>query len=127
MRIDENLGFSGILGVEKDALLGKDIGGTELSGDQWQKIAIARRCKDFIVLNEPTSNLDPITKAEIFKKYIAMAEGKTVIMVTHRISVASLADLKDGKIVEDGTHDNLLSNNGEYSKLYLTQSQWYNR
>ncbi len=79
------------------------------------------------MLDEPTSNLDPITKVEIIKKYIAMAEGKTVITVTHRISVASLADLKDGEIVEYGTHDNLLSNNGEYSKLYLTQSQWYNR
>lgn len=133
-RINESLGFSGFRGAEKDAVLGKDIGGTDLSGGQWQKIAIARaqyRYKDFIVLDEPTSNLDPIAEAEIFKKYIAMAEGKTVITVTHRISVASLADrvivFKDGEIVEDGTHNNLLSNNGEYSKLYLTQSQWYNR
>ena len=133
-RINESLGFSGFRGAEKDAVLGKDIGGTDLSGGQWQKIAIARaqyRYKDFIVLDEPTSNLDPIAEAEIFKKYIAMAEEKTVITVTHRISVASLADrvivFKDGEIVEDGTHNNLLSNNGEYSKLYLTQSQWYNR
>jgi len=60
-----------------------------------------------------------------------MTEGKTVIMVTHRISVASLVDrivvFKDGKIVEDGSHTQLLARNGEYARLYETQAQWYNR
>ncbi len=132
--IDKALAFSGFEGAEKDVMLGKDIGGTDLSGGQWQKLAIARayyRDGEFIVLDEPTSNLDPLTETEIFKKYIAMTEGKTVIMVTHRISVASLADrvvvFKDGKIVEDGSHDTLLSNNGEYARLYYTQAQWYDR
>ncbi|MHB1153521.1 MAG: ABC transporter ATP-binding protein [Eubacteriales bacterium] len=133
-QIDAALEFSGFEGAEKNALLGKDIGGTELSGGQWQKIAIARACyrdRDFIMLDEPTSNLDPLAESEIFKKYIAMTEGKTVIMVTHRISVASLADrvvvFKDGEIVEDGSHENLLANNGEYARLYSTQAQWYDR
>lgn len=128
------LGFAGFEGADKDALLGKDIGGTDLSGGQWQKIAIARACyrnRDFIVLDEPTSNLDPVAEAEVFQKYMAMAEGKTVIMVTHRISVASLADrivvFRDGEIVEDGAHDDLLSRNGEYARLYSTQAQWYDR
>jgi ATP-binding cassette subfamily B protein len=105
-----------------------------LSGGQWQKLAISRayyRDRDFIVLDEPTSNLDPLAETEVFKKYIAMTEGKTVIMVTHRISVASLAErvvvFKDGEIVEDGSHDDLLSNNGEYARLYSTQAQWYDR
>jgi ATP-binding cassette subfamily B protein len=133
-KIDESLKFSGFEGAEKDAMLGKDIGGTELSGGQWQKIAIARayyRGRDFIVLDEPTSNLDPLAEADVFKQYIAMTEGRTVIMVTHRISVASLADrvvvFKDGEIVEDGSHDSLLANNGEYARLYSTQAQWYDR
>ena len=133
-QIDNALEFAGFEGADKDAMLGKDIGGTELSGGQWQKIAIARayyRDRDFIVLDEPTSNLDPLAETEVFKKYIAMTEGKTVIMVTHRISVASLADrvvvFKDGEIAEDGSHDDLLSNNGEYVRLYSTQAQWYNR
>ena len=60
-----------------------------------------------------------------------MTEGKTVIMVTHRISVASLADrvvvFSDGEIVEVGSHENLLANNGEYARLYSTQAQWYDR
>lgn len=89
------------------------------------------RNRDFYILDEPTSNLDPLAEAEVFKKYIAMTEGKTVIMVTHRISVASLADMivvfRDGEIVEDGTHDELLSRNGEYARLYSIQAQWYDR
>ncbi|MGF7142757.1 ATP-binding cassette subfamily B protein [Anaerotaenia torta] len=133
-QIDTALEFSGFEGADKEAMLGKDIGGTELSGGQWQKIAIARayyRNRDFIVLDEPTSNLDPLAEAEVFKRYIAMTKGKTVIMVTHRISVASLADrvvvFKGGEIVEDGSHAELLSRNGEYARLYSTQAQWYDR
>ena len=133
-RIDSALEFSGFDGADKNEMLGKDIGGTELSGGQWQKIAIARayyRDRDFIILDEPTSNLDPLAEAEVFKQYIAMTEGKTVIMVTHRISVASLAGrvvvFKDGEIVEDGSHESLLSGGGEYARLYSTQAQWYDR
>ncbi|MDR0443531.1 MAG: ABC transporter ATP-binding protein/permease [Treponema sp.] len=133
-QIDAALTFSGFDGADKNSLLGKDIGGTDLSGGQWQKIAIARvyyRGRDFMVLDEPTSNLDPLAETEVFKKFLALAEGKTVIMVTHRISVASLADrvvvFKDGEIVEDGSHEKLLSENGEYARLYSTQAQWYDR
>jgi len=133
-QIDDALAFSGFVGPEKDTLLGREIGGTELSGGQWQKIAIARayyRDRDFIILDEPTSNLDPLAEAEIFKKYLALAEGKTVIIVTHRISVAALSDrvvvFKGGVIVEDGSHEELLAGNGEYVRLYTTQARWYDR
>lgn len=133
-QIDAALSFSGLQGVEKASLLGKDIGGTDLSGGQWQKLAIARayyRGRDFMVLDEPTSNLDPVAEAEIFRKYLTMARGRTVIMVTHRISVASLADrivvFQEGRIAEDGTHDELLAKGGEYARLYSTQAQWYDR
>jgi len=133
-QIEEALAFAAFEGADKDAMLGKDIGGTELSGGQWQKIAIARayyRGRDFFVLDEPTSNLDPIAEADVFKQYIAMTQGKTVIMVTHRISVASLAGrvvvFKGGEIVEDGKHDELLAKDGEYARLYSTQAQWYDR
>jgi len=82
-------------------------------------------------LDEPTSNLDPLAEAEIFKKYISLAENKTVIFVTHRISVASLADriivFADGKIAQDGTHNELISIDGEYARLYNEQAKWYNR
>ena len=133
-KIEEALKFAAFEGEKSTALLGKDIGGTELSGGQWQKIAIARayyRGNDFFILDEPTSNLDPLAEAEVFKQYIAMTEGKTVIMVTHRISVAALADrvvvFKDGEITEDGTHEDLLKTDGEYKRLYATQAKWYDR
>ena len=71
------------------------------------------------------------TFVKVFNKYISLAENKTVIMVTHRISVAALADrivvFKDGSIVEDGSHEELMTNNGEYARLYSTQAQWYDR
>ena len=113
-------------------MLGKDVGGTDLSGGQWQKLAIARamyRDRDFIILDEPTSNLDPLAETEVFQKYISLAQDRTVLFVTHRISVASLAGrivvFKDGRIVEDGTHQQLISQNGEYARLYREQSKWY--
>lgn len=132
--IDRALTFAGLEEVDKEAELGKDVGGTDLSGGQWQKLAIARayyRDRNFIVLDEPTSNLDPMAEAEVFRKYMVMTQGRTVIMVTHRISIASLADrivvFREGRIVEDGSHEELLSKKGEYARLYSAQAQWYDR
>ena len=132
--IDAALKFAGFEGQDGDEMLGKDIGGIDLSGGQWQKLAIARaayRNRDFIILDEPTSNLDPLAEAEVFQKYIELAEDKTVIFVTHRISVAALADrivvFKGGKVLQDGTHEELIAQDGEYSRLYKEQAKWYNR
>jgi ATP-binding cassette subfamily B protein len=130
--IDDALEFAGFDGVGKDEYLGKTVGGTDLSGGQWQKLAIARaayRNRDFIILDEPTGNLDPLAEAEVFKKYAALAEDKTVLFVTHRISAAALADriivFRDGKAAEDGTHEELIKQGGEYARLHREQSKWY--
>ena len=132
--IDAALAFAGFEGSERNALLGKDIGGTDLSGGQWQKLAIARgwyRNRGFVILDEPTSSLDPLAETDIFRRYVEMARDRTVVMVTHRISIASLCDrvivFKDGKIVEDGTYDELIGKGGEYARLHAEQSQWYVR
>jgi ATP-binding cassette subfamily B protein len=132
--VASSLAAAGLANVEEDALLGKDIGGTDLSGGQWQKLAIARayyRDRDFIILDEPTSNLDPLAEADIFRRYIDMARDRTVIMVTHRISIAALCDrivvFSGGKIVEDGSHAELMDAGGEYARLHTEQSQWYDR
>lgn len=132
--IGDALAAAGLADVDPDALLGKDIGGTDLSGGQWQKLAIARayfRDRDFIILDEPTSNLDPLAEADIFRRYIEMARERTVIMVTHRISIAALCDrivvFSDGHIVEDGSHADLMAGGGEYARLHNEQSQWYDR
>lgn len=128
------LDFAKFDGPSPEQLLGKDLGGTDLSGGQWQKIAIARayyRGKDFIILDEPTSNLDPQSETETFQSYLNLMENTTVVLVTHRISIASLADrvivFQNGCIVEDGTHDSLIQQQGEYSRLYKAQAQWYDR
>ena len=132
--ISEAIAFSGLNGISPNTLLGKEIGGTDLSGGEWQKLAIARaayRNRDFIVLDEPTSNLDPLAEAEVFQKYLELTSDKTVIFVTHRISVAALAEriivFNDGKIVEEGNHHELLAQDGKYATLYREQAKWYNR
>jgi len=132
--IDEALAFTGLERKDKESLLGKDMGGTDLSGGEWQKLSIARtmyRNRDFIILDEPTGSLDPLAEAEIFRKYLSLAEDRTVIFVTHRISAASLADrivvFDGGRIVQDGTHEELLEAGGVYGKLYREQAKWYER
>jgi ATP-binding cassette subfamily B protein len=128
------ISFAGLEDFDLDTLLGKEVGGTDISGGEWQKIAIARaayRNRGFIILDEPTSNLDPLAETEVFKRYMELAKDKTVIFVTHRISVAALAErivvFEDGHIVEDGSHTELLASNGLYARLYNEQSKWYNR
>ena len=132
--IEAALQSAGFEGPGNNALLGKDLGGTDLSGGQWQKLAIARgwyRKRPFMILDEPTSNLDPLAEADVFRRYIEMSRDRTVIMVTHRISIASLCDrvvvFRDGKVIEDGTHDSLIDLGGEYARLHAEQSQWYQR
>lgn len=107
-------------------------GGNELSGGQWQKIALARaifRDSDLIVLDEPTSALDPKAEIEIIENLFQLAEKKAVILVTHRLGAACLADeilvMRDGTVIEQGSHEELLKLQGEYYKMYCSQSQWY--
>ena len=132
--ISAALDFAGLGYIDKGETLGRDIGGIELSGGEFQKLAIARatfRDKDFIILDEPTSNLDPISETELFKKYLALSKNKTVIFVTHRISVASLADriivFGDSGIAQDGSHTQLMAEGEAYAKLYNAQANWYSR
>ncbi|GAA0122382.1 hypothetical protein UT300018_16980 [Clostridium faecium] len=115
-----------------DTLLSKEFLGTDLSIGQWQRIAIARaNYKDasLIVFDEPTASLDPLQEIDIMRSFIETTKNKIRILVTHRIGAARLADriitMKDGKIIEVGTHDELISIEGEYANLYNSQKQWY--
>ena len=130
--IEDAFTFAGLDSLDGSSMLGKEIGGIDLSGGEWQKLAIARgyyRNRNLMILDEPTGNLDPFAESDILSKYLMMSSGKTVIIVTHRISVASLADriivFEKGQIVEDGSHDELLKMNGLYARLYNAQATWY--
>ena len=115
-----------------DAMLGRDFDGRELSGGQWQRVAIARgiyRDCDLIIMDEPTSAIDPVEESRLFEKIYEYSREKTAIIVTHRMALAKLADrvlvMKNGKIVQDGTHEQLMQKEGEYKKLYQMQMKWY--
>ncbi len=118
------------LGV--DTALGKEFGGMELSGGEWQKLAIARGMYDdfdFIVFDEPTASIDPIEESNINHVIHELTKGKTSFVVTHRMSTVKLADrilvLKEGEIVEDGSHEALTHLKGEYFRLYESQRNNY--
>ena len=113
-------------------MLSREFGGVDLSGGQWQRIAIARgifREHDIIVLDEPTSAIDPIEESLMYQNFKEISEGKTAIIITHRLGAARIADriivLKDGIIDDIGTHEELINKGGVYSEMYRTQAQWY--
>lgn len=106
--------------------------GIELSGGESQKVAIARALyKDapFLVLDEPTAALDPITEAEIYARFNAIAGDKTSIYISHRLSSCKFCDsilvFDHGKIVQQGTHDILVTEEGKYQSLWNAQAQYY--
>ncbi len=108
--------------------------GIELSGGELQKLLLARALyKDapILVLDEPTAALDPIAENEIYLQYHQMTKTKTSLFISHRLASTQFCDrilyLQNGKIAEEGTHAELISFGGEYSKLYEMQSCWYRK
>jgi ATP-binding cassette subfamily B protein len=108
-----------------DTNLGRSFSTYNPSGGQWQNIAIARafaRDAAVLILDEPTSNLDARTEYDLFLRFREMAKGRTTILISHRFSTVSMADriitLDEGRIVETGTHQALLSKGGLYASLY---------
>ena len=116
-----------------DTILGKLFDrGEELSIGQWQKVALARaflRDSQVIVLDEPTSAMDPKAEYEVFKKFREIIKDQAAILITHRLSTVKMADriyvMEQGSIVESGTHSELMQLKGTYSHLFETQAQNY--
>lgn len=114
-------------------LLGKWFkGGEELSGGQWQKIALARaflREAQLVVLDEPTSAMDARAEAEVFQKFRDLMRDRAALLITHRLSTVKMADciyvLHQGSIVESGTHEELMALQGTYAHLFQTQARNY--
>ncbi len=115
-----------------ETMLSKAFGGTELSGGEWQKVALARclmRDAEVLVLDEPSASLDPRAEVGVFEEFKRLAKGRTSFLISHRIGTARLADrilvLQDGRLIDAGTHDELVRRGGEYATLFALQAQWY--
>jgi ATP-binding cassette, subfamily B, bacterial len=107
-------------------------GGLELSGGEWQKIALARayiRKAQIIILDEPTAALDARAEYEAFRRFADLVAGQATLLISHRFSTVRMADrivvLRQGAIVEEGTHDQLLSHDGLYAELFRLQAERY--
>ncbi|MDE3183257.1 MAG: ABC transporter ATP-binding protein [Bacteroidota bacterium] len=116
-----------------DQALGKRFNqGVELSGGEWQKIALARAyMKDaqLLILDEPTSALDARAEYEVFERFAELTKGKTAILISHRFSTVRMADrilvLNKGELLEEGSHEELLHKNGRYAELFQLQAKGY--
>lgn len=108
-------------------------GGQELSGGQWQKIALSRAFMrsqaDILVLDEPTSAIDAQAEFEIFNHFRAITQNQMVLLISHRFSTVRMADkilvIENGEVIEQGTHEELLKLGGRYAKLFLLQAAGY--
>ena len=108
------------------------VNGQELSGGQWQKVALARaymKNAEVMILDEPTSALDAKAESEVFGRFIGLTEGKTSIIISHRFSTVRQADrilvLEHGRVLEIGTHEELMKNKNLYSELFTLQAEGY--
>jgi ATP-binding cassette subfamily B protein len=106
--------------------------GVDLSGGQWQKIAIARaymRDAQVMILDEPTAALDARSEFEVFERFKELSDGKTAVLISHRFSSVRMADrilvLADGKVEASGTHDQLMAQGGRYAELFELQAAGY--
>lgn len=121
------------LGSGYDQMIGKRFkNGVELSGGEWQKIAIARaymREAEVLILDEPTAALDARAEFEVFKRFKELSQGKTAVLISHRFSSVRMADrilvLADGRVEAQGTHEELVAQQGRYAELFELQAAGY--
>ncbi len=106
--------------------------GVELSGGQWQKIALARaymRDAQLMILDEPTAALDARAEYEVFQRFVELTKGRTSVLISHRFSTVRMADrilvLDKGELLEMGSHEELLQKKGKYAELFQLQAKGY--
>jgi ATP-binding cassette, subfamily B, bacterial len=116
-----------------DSTLGKILdNGVDLSGGQWQKLAMARSLMNpapILIFDEPTAALDPISESRLYEQFEDISRGKTSIFISHRLGSTKLVNkifvLENGEVVEEGSHDELMSMHGIYTRMYDSQRDWY--
>ena len=118
---------------EYDTILGKEFDeGVDLSGGEWQKIALSRafmKDAEVLILDEPTAALDAFAERDVFSRFAELTSDRTAIFISHRFSTVRMADrilvLQKGELVEQGSHDELLAQNGRYARMFNTQAEQY--
>jgi ATP-binding cassette, subfamily B, bacterial len=107
-------------------------GGTELSGGEWQKIALARaymRDSELLILDEPTAALDARAEYEVFQRFAELTQGKMALLISHRFSTVRMADriivIENGQLIESGSHETLMTKQGRYAELFQLQARGY--
>ncbi|MDR1065191.1 MAG: ABC transporter ATP-binding protein/permease [Oscillospiraceae bacterium] len=107
-------------------------GGADLSGGEWQRVAIARSLVNpapLRILDEPTAALDPLSESRVYERFEEISKGRTTLFISHRLGSTKLADtifvLSDGKITEQGGHAGLMRQNGLYAEMFRSQAEWY--
>ena len=118
-----------------DNMLGKRFdGGVDLSGGEWQKIALSRafmRRAQILILDEPTAALDALAEYEVYRRFAELTTGKTTLFISHRFSTVRIANrilvMGEGMLREEGTHDELMARGGQYTQMFNTQADRYKR
>jgi ATP-binding cassette subfamily B protein len=116
-----------------DQLLGRRFeGGLDLSGGEWQRMALARaylRDAQILILDEPTASLDARSEHEVFQRFADLTAGRMALLISHRFSTVKMADrilvLEDGRIAEQGNHRSLLAAGGRYAGMFELQASSY--
>ena len=116
---------------ELDTWLGHEFGGRDVSGGEWLRLAVARglfRQSQFVVFDEPTAAIDPVAEVEMIRELLTKDASRATLVISHRLGVARLCDrilvLDEGRLVEDGTHEELLARGGLYAEMWNAQASW---
>lgn len=133
-RLSDAAGLADQLPLGHDTVLSPIFGGVDLSGGQWQKVALARayyKPCDLLILDEPTSAIDPLAEDRLFTGMFEHLREKTAILMTHRLSLCRWVDkvivMDKGRVVEVGSHDELMRSGGHYKMMFDSQMDWYTK